>query len=124
MEERTAKTAAGLPCVAPTSKVTGAAPSFTGTKRGIVPKRRFQKGTFVKRGENWVGMWRVDMIQPDGSLRREQRSKAFVGLSERGARAKFQPILDAVNAANHATPPVPKSTASLGKLVADWREQI
>jgi integrase len=113
----------GLLSSVPPSKVTHATPSFTG-KRGIVPKRRFQKGTFVKRGDNWTGMWRVDTIQPDGSLRREQRSKAFVGLSERAARAKFQPILDAVNSQNHATPPVPKHTATLKRLVAEWREQI
>jgi integrase len=118
------QTAADLPCVPPPSKVTDATPSFAGTKRGIVPKRRFQKGTFVKRGDNWVGMWRVDVIGPDGSLRREQRSKAFVGLSERAARAKFQPTLDAVNAHNHATPPVPRNSATLKNLVAEWREQI
>ena len=47
-------------------------------------------------------MWRVDTIQPDGTIKREQRSQTFLGLSERAARAKFQPILDAVNAANHA----------------------
>src|SRR5690349_4826941 len=77
-----------------------ATPSVAGTKRGIVPKRRFQKGTFVKRGENWVGMWRVDTLQPDGTVRREQRSRTFLGLSERAARAAFQPILDTVNATN------------------------
>jgi len=48
-------------------------------------------------------MWRVDTLQPDGTVKREQRSQTFVGLSERAARAAFQPILDAVNAANHAT---------------------
>src|SRR5713226_458157 len=59
-----------------------ATPSIAGTKRGIVPKRRFQKGTFVKRGGNWIGMWRVDTLQPDGTLKREQRSQTFLGLSE------------------------------------------
>jgi len=43
-------------------------------------------------------------------------------LSERAARAAFQPILDAVNAANQATPQVSKNTAALSKLVAEWRE--
>jgi hypothetical protein len=76
-----------------------ATPSIAGTKRGPVPKRRFQKGTFVKRGDNWVGMWRVDTLQPDGTTKREQRSRTFTGLSERAARAVFQPILHAVNAA-------------------------
>jgi hypothetical protein len=42
-----------------------------------------------------VGMWRVDTLQPDGTVRREQRSQTFLGLSERAARAKFQPILEA-----------------------------
>jgi hypothetical protein len=98
--------------------------SLTGTKRGIVPKRRFQKGTFVKRGDNWVGMWRVDVLQPDGTTKREQRSRAFIGLSERTARATFQPILDAVNAANQATPPVPKTSDTVAKAVAEWREHV
>jgi integrase len=99
-----------------------ATPSLTGTKRDIVPKRRFQKGTSVKRGDNWVGMWRVDVLQPDGTTKREQRSRTFTGLSERAARAAFQPILDAVTAANQATPPVPKTSDTVAKAVAERRE--
>ena len=87
-----------------------------------MPKRRFQKGTFVKRGHNWVGMWRVDTLQPDGTMKREQRSQTFIGLSERAARAAFEPILDAVNAANQATPPVPKTSDTVAKAVVEWRE--
>src|SRR5215475_976 len=90
-----------------------ATPSIAGTKRGAVPKRRFQKGTFVKRGNNWVGMWRVDTLQPDGTAKREQRSQTFVGLSERAARAAFQPILDAVNKASGAVAPVPTDAITL-----------
>jgi hypothetical protein len=86
---------ASLPSSPIESILPTATPSIAGTKRGIVPKRRFQKGTFVKRGENWVGMWRVDTLQLDGTVRREQRSQTFLGLSERAARAAFQPILDA-----------------------------
>jgi len=67
-------------------------------------------------------MWRVDTIQPDGTIKREQRSQTFLGLSERAARAKFQPILDAVNAANHATPPVPKTSDTVAKAVSEWRK--
>jgi hypothetical protein len=91
----------------------------TGRKRDPVPKRRFQKGTFVKRGDNWVGMWRVDTLQPDGTTKREQRSRTFTGLSE-----LFQPILDAVNAANHATPPVPKTSDTVATAVSEWREHV
>ena len=115
---------ASLPSSPIESILLPATPSIAGTKRGPVPKRRFQKGTFVKRGDNWVGMWRVDTLQPDGTTKREQRSQTFLGLSERAARAKFQPILHAVNAANHATPPVPKTSDTVAKAVSEWREHV
>jgi hypothetical protein len=97
---------------------------FSTGKRGIVPKRRFQTGTFVKRGENWVGMWRLDVVLPDGTIKREQRSKTFVGMSERAARAALQPILDAVNKASGAVAPIPKDAATLNSLLVEWREQV
>jgi integrase len=112
-----------LPEIHSGDSVPNATPSSTG-KRGIVPKRRFQTGTFVKRGDNWIGMWRIDVMQPDGTIKREQRSKTFVGMSERAARATFQPILDAVNKASGAVPPVPKSATTLNRLIDEWREQI
>ena len=97
-----------LPDPAPNSTVPLATP-FTCTKgTRIVPKRRFQKGTFVKRNGQWVGMWRVDVLQPDGTIKREQRSKTFVGLSEQTTRAAFRSILDSMHAASGATPPVPQ----------------
>ena len=37
-------------------------------------------------------------------------------------RAAFQPILDAVTAANQATPPVPKTSDTVAKAVAERRE--
>ncbi len=111
-----------LLCTSVAATFFSATPSVSGTKSGIVPKRRFQKGTFVKRGNNWVGMWRVDTLQVDGTIKREQRSKTFLGLSERAARFAFQPILDAVNAASQATPPIPKTSDTLAKAVQEWRE--
>jgi len=113
---------------AATSKAAGngtiqsATPSISGTKRGPVPKRRFQKGSLIKRGNNWVAMWRVDTLQPNGTTKRQQRSQTFIGLSERAARAAFQPILDAVNAVNRATPTAPKASDTVAKAIGEWRE--
>jgi len=46
-----------LPGPTPNSTVPFATPSFTGMKgTRIVTKRRFQKGTFIKRNGHWVGM--------------------------------------------------------------------
>jgi len=108
---------------APVRTLACATPSSTG-KRGIVPRRRFQTGTFVKRGNNWIGMWRTDVGHSDGTVTREQRSQTFVGLSERAARQAFQPILDAVNAANGASSPIPKGANTLNTLIREWREQV
>lgn len=69
-------------------------------------------------------MWRVDALQLDGTVKREQRSKTFVGLSERAARFALQPILDAVNATSQATPPVPKTSDTVSKAVREWREHV
>jgi integrase len=69
-------------------------------------------------------MWRIDVLQADGTTKREQRSQTFIGLSERAARAAFQPILDAVNATNQATPPVPKTSDTVAKAVLEWREHV
>jgi len=113
-----------LPLAEADANVGIATPLTTGRKRGPVAKRRFQTGTFVKRGENWVGMWRIDVAQPDGTIKREQRSKTFVGMSERAARAAFQPILDSVNKASGAVAPVPKNAATLNRLIDEWRVQI
>jgi len=112
-----------LPAACSSASVSNATPLSTG-KRGIVPRRRFQTGTFVKRGENWIGMWRIDVAQSDGTFKREQRSKTFVGMSERAARGAFQPILDVVNKASGAVASVPKDAATLNSLIAEWREQI
>jgi integrase len=121
-EQKSATPCPVQPKCEPCGTLLSATPSIAGTKRGPVPKRRFQRGTFVKRADNWVGMWRVDTLQPDGTTKREQRCQTFLGLSERAARAAFQPILDAVNAANHATPPVPKTSDTVKKAVEEWRE--
>jgi hypothetical protein len=78
----------GLPSHLPSSTVSLATPSFTGTKgTRIVPKRRFQKGTFVKRNGHWVGMWRVD------ALPRMGRRRPFL----RGRRRSVQLFANGVN---------------------------
>ena len=63
-------------------------------------------------------------MQLDGTVKREQRSKTFVGLSERAARFALQRILDAVNATSQATPPVPKTSDTVSKAVREWREHV
>src|SRR5262249_38178867 len=59
---------------------------------GTVPRRRFQRGCLIKRGMNpvWVGIFREDRLQRDGTIKRIQR-KVVLGpcnkVSERAAYA-------------------------------------
>jgi hypothetical protein len=104
--------------------------SFAGTKRGIVPKRRFQKGTFVKRGDNWVGMWRVDTLQPDGTTKREQRSQTFIGLSESKGCRRVKAVGEwREHAAVSLKPSTRRSVEShlrrhILPLLGDWKARV
>lgn len=92
-----------------------------------MPRRRFQRGRVFRSGVRnpvWVGVFREDQVQPDGTIRRLQR-KVRLGhcknTSQRAAYAAFQPYLDAVNI---APPPPPKVGRTLREAVQEWREQI
>jgi integrase len=110
----------------PTSTVMLATPSSPSTE-GSVPRRRFQRGRLFARGSRkqvWVGSFREDRLQPDGSIKRIRRSIALgdtAKVSRRAALAAFQPFLDAVNI---APPPLPKTGKTLLEAVADWRIHI
>ena len=92
-----------------------------------MPRRRFQRGRVFRSGVRnpaWVGVFREDHVQADGTIRRVQR-KVRLGycnkMSQRAAYAAFQPYLDAVNI---APPPPPKIGRTLQEAVKEWREQI
>jgi integrase len=93
---------------------------------GIVPRRRFQKGNISVRGKTPTryGMFREDMLQPDGTFKRVRR-RVLLGpvssMSERAAWKLFQPYLDRVNA---ATKMPPKTGKTLEQFVQEWRPSV
>ena len=94
---------------------------------GIVPRRRFQKGRLVIRGvrnPQRCGLYREDVLQTNGTVRRVRRTVRLgpvSQLSERAAWAKFQPYLDRVNSAR----PLPKKSGmTLEGFVVEWRSTI
>lgn len=93
---------------------------------GIVPRRRFQKGNLGVRGKVPMrfGMYREDVLQPDGTFKRERR-RVTLGpvrsMSERAAWKLFQPYLDRVNA---ATKMPPKTGKTLDQFVQEWRASV
>jgi integrase len=89
-------------------------------------RRRFQKGTLIVRGKNPVrcGIYREDVLQPNGTFKRVQRCIVLgpvSSLSERAAWKLFQPYLDRVNAEGKLQP---KSRKTLEQFVKEWRSSV
>ena len=60
-------------------------------------RRRYQSGCLFKRGKRrkvWIARWREDVIRPDGSLGRIQRSIVLGLVSEIPTRRQAQTQLD------------------------------
>jgi integrase len=63
----------------------------------MVARRRYQSGCLFKRGKRrkvWIARWREDVIRPDGSLGRIQRSIVIGLVSEVPTRRQAQMQLD------------------------------
>src|SRR5260370_19382248 len=70
----------------------------------IVARRRFQRGNIIIRGKTprRYGMYREDVLQPNGTFKRVRRCVLLgpvSNMSERAAWKAFQPYLDRVNTA-------------------------
>src|SRR6266849_6900708 len=89
-------------------------------------RRRFQKGTLIIRGKKPTrcGVYREDVLQPNGTFKRVQRCVVLgpvSSLSERAAWKLFQPYLDRVNAAGKLPP---KYGVTLESFVKEWRTNV
>jgi integrase len=94
--------------------------------RSIVPRRRFQKGNIIIRGKapRRYGMYREDVLQPNGTFKRVRRCVLLgpvSNMSERAAWKAFQPCLDRVNTAAKM---LPKSGMTLATFVKEWRTNV
>jgi len=92
-----------------------------------VPRRRFQKGSFVieKNGGMYSSHY-VDAVGSDG-LPYTKQVKQFIGnlsqMSERAARREHSRIMEAVNLKRGSIAPIPKGQ-SFADAVSKWRSAI
>jgi hypothetical protein len=66
-------------------------------KENMPTRRRYQQGYLYKRGKKqklWIGRWREDVIQPNGSRGRKQRSVVLGPVSEIRTRREAQALLE------------------------------
>jgi integrase len=106
-----------------TSHAVTPSPMSTGAKP--VPRRRFQRGSLVEKSGRWYGVCRSDVLQADGTFKREQRWQLLGLVSEQSQRAawrQFQPHLDRVNDAAAKLPP--KAGLTLAEFVEEWRISV
>jgi len=99
--------------------------STASTKEGtIVPRRRFQRGCLAVKSERWYGVFREDVLQPNGTFTRKLRWEPLgllTEMSERAARKALQPFLDRVNEAAKAAP---RLGLTLSQFVEEWRRDV
>jgi integrase len=104
-----------------------ATPPITG-RRGPVPRRRFQKGSFVieKKNGGMYSMHYVDVERPDGTTATKQ-VKRFLGnlsqMSERAARREHARIMEEVNQSRGSVMPLVKGQ-TFADAVNKWRQAI
>ena len=92
----------------------------------IVSRRRFQRGNIIVRGKTprRYGMYREDVLQPNGTFKRVRRCVLLgpvSSMSERATWKAFQPYLDRVNTAAKVPP---KSGMTLETFVKEWRTNV
>jgi len=90
-------------------------------------RRRYQKGRVFLRGQKervWVGRWREDMVQIDGTVRRVERSAVLGAQHELKtkplARRQLDLILCRINAPEYR----PGRVASVADFAEKWQAEI
>jgi integrase len=79
----------------------------------------------VEKSDRWYGVYRVDVLQADGTFTRQQCWQPLGLVSEQSKRAawrEFQPYLDRVNDAAIKLPP--KVGLTLSEFVEEWRRDV
>lgn len=90
-----------------------------------MPRRRFQRGSLVEKSGRWYGVYRVDVLQADGTFEREQCWQLLGLVSDQSKRAawrEFQPYLDRVNDAALKMPA--RAGLTLAQFVEEWRRDV
>jgi integrase len=91
-------------------------------------RRRYQTGRIFTRGQNhrrvYVGRWREDVADPDGTTRRVERSTVLGTVADlrtlKNAQRAFEPFLAKVNAVDYR----PGKFAKIGEFAKVWERQV
>lgn len=90
-------------------------------------RRRHQAGRIIVRGKNppvFVGRWREDVIQPDATIERVERSMVLGTVAELKTKRIAQRLLDPILAKINSFDYRPSKFITLEKFADTWEAQI
>ena len=112
----------GLRC----ATVSAATQEGTGRKRGPVPKRRFQKGSFQVSNGKAFTLFYTDVGAPDGTIT-TKRARHLIGdlsaMSERAARREHDLFMAEINR-RRGSVPVPIKGETFQDAVDQWKKDV
>lgn len=110
----------------PATIITATLSEGTGRKRGPVPKRRFQKGSFQMQNGRAYTLFYEDVERPDGTIT-TQRARHLIGdlsiMSERAARREHDLLMAEVNR-RRGSVPVPIKGGTFRDAVDAWKKDV
>jgi len=97
-------------------------------RKDEMARRRYQRGCIRLRGngkdKKWVGMWREDVINPDGSVQRVRKSEILGTVKEYKtkhlAQRAFEQRLSEVNSLTYK----PRPTATFSEFAERWQRDV
>jgi integrase len=88
-------------------------------KASMVNQRRYQDGSIQKRGKVWYGVFRIDIMDADGNLKRKQKRIRLGSVSDlptkHAARHELQ---------KHTMASKPTTEMTLSELVTRWQAAV
>lgn len=91
---------------------------------GSLARRRFQRGSLIRRGAVWEGRWRVDLILPNGVRKRTRRRIVIGTLAEFPTKKLAQRHLDLFLCTINAPGYRPGRVATLAEFVERWKADV
>jgi len=90
-------------------------------------RRRYQRGHLFLRGKDrkvWIGKWREDVIQQDGSVRRVRKSEILGTLKEYKTRRLAERALEQRLAEVNSLTYKPRPTATFAEFAKKWQTDV
>ena len=90
-------------------------------------RRRYQRGHLFLRGKGrkvWIGKWREDVIQQDGSVHRVRKSEILGTLKEYRTRRLAERVLEQRLAEVNSLTYKPRPTATFSEFAKKWQTDV